>query len=92
MHGRTVVGNDGADFVASQDVVENLVLFEAIEKPRQKLCAKGGSRLRPKTRIKEPASVFRLVEILAEPGLAILVKEIELLAGFLDLRPNFFEL
>src|SRR5258708_22439839 len=46
VHGRAVIGGDGPDFIACQDVIENLELFETIEEPREQARARRRIRLR----------------------------------------------
>src|SRR6266403_3340178 len=77
VHGRTVVRSNGLNLVACQDVIENFLEFETIEKlgkqPRSHrcLCLPGG------TRVESPLGVLRLIQIFTEPPGMIFHVEVE---------------
>src|SRR5260370_40747561 len=61
MHGRTVVGSDGLNFIAREDMVQNVLQFETIEQLSEQARARRRLRLAGRTYVEQPLRVFRLV-------------------------------
>jgi len=63
---RTILGDNRPDFIAGKDVVENLMLFQAIEEPQQQTFAHRRFRFIGGTGIEQTLGVVRFVEVFAE--------------------------
>src|SRR5260370_40534370 len=72
VQGRTVIRSDGPDFIAGQDVIENLVLFKTVEEPCEQARARGRLRLSGGSRIEQTLCVFRVVQISTDRSRMIL--------------------
>src|SRR5713226_9069972 len=92
VHGRAVIRSDGPDFIAGEDVVENFVQLETVEKLGKKARARRRLRFSGGTYIEQPIGVFRLVQILTKSSGMILHEEIKLLPGGVNLRTQLLHL
>ena len=92
MYGRVISGGDGADFVAGEHGIEQVLLFEPFEQLRQEFCALASRGFRFSGRVEKAASIFRIVQIIAKPPFLILLVIIELLPGSFKDRAEFLKL
>ncbi len=87
-----ISGGDGANFVAGEHVIEQVLLFEPFEQLCQEFCTLVSRGFRFSGGVEEAASIFRIVQIIAEPPFLIFLVIIELLPGSFDDGPEFLKL
>ncbi len=91
VHGRAVIAGDGPNLVAGQDVHDQFALLQAADQLRQQMGAGGAIPFFAERGIEETPGVFRFIQVIVDLCLIILVHEIHLLLGAIELRRQFFQ-
>ena len=90
VHRRTILLGNRANFVARQDVIEHIVLFQAIDKLRQQTRLLRRFRF-PGRRVEKPLRIFRIVQVVPEPPSIIFIEKIQFLFRRVDLRSHLLQ-
>src|SRR6185437_7255207 len=96
VNGRAIFGRDFAQFVAREDMEEQVAFLEPVNPLLKKMGAdfRGGSRIFIRTcaGVEQAPGVCGLVQIIAQPALKFRVQKIHALLCGCDLRRQFFQI